>query len=101
MNYTIRFQDLVAGDLQAVRDYWEQELQASPERILNLILEIIDGLKSFPYIYQRLEDYQVLRRIVVEEYIVLYQVDEERKAVKIEYVYHGSRDLKKVLSRKR
>ena len=99
MSYKVRFQDQVAGDLKDIRKYWEEELRMSPNRILNLILDKIYTLPAFPFIYQRLEEYQVLRRMVVEDYIVLYQVDEEREAIKIEYIYHGSRDIKKVLTR--
>jgi len=99
MSYQIRYNDLIADDLLVIRKYWEEKLKSPPDRILNLILDKIEGLTEFPNIYQRLEDYPALRRMVVEDYIVLYQVDEEREAVKIEYIYHGSRQLKKVLTR--
>ena len=82
MSYRIRFHDLVADDLFVIRQYWEEELQASPDRILNLIFERIYRLPLFPYICRQLEEYPSLRRMIVEDYVVLYQVDEEREAIK-------------------
>ena len=99
MSYQIRFEDLVANDLEDVRNFLERFPDAAPFRTLGKIMDEIVKLSDWPNSHPRLDENPLFRKLSVDKYNVLYLVDEERKAVQIQFIYHQSRHIKKVLSR--
>lgn len=99
MKYKVRYQDLIAEDLKQIREFLERFPDTAPSKILNELISEIDGLENWPNSHPRLKENPILRKLTVGKYNVLYQVDEEQRAVFVEYVFHQSRNIKKALNR--
>lgn len=97
--YKVRYQDLIAEDLKQIGKFLERFPDAAPFKTVRELIEEIDKLEDLPNSHRRLDENQILRKLNVGKYSVLYQVDDERKAVQVEYIFHQSRDIKRVLAR--
>ena len=82
----------------AERDIWEIAYHLSDhslpaaESFLRSVKDKIDGLADMPLMYTKIEDYHEYRKMVAGNYIVLYEVNEQNKAVVILRVVHGKRN---------
>lgn len=98
MAYKIKFQELATEDLKNVRKFLEKFPDANPSRTLREIRDEIRKLKDW-HGHRRFDENPILHKLTVGKYNILYLVDEKQKAVLIEYIFHQSRDIKKVLDR--
>lgn len=103
MAYKIKLQKMATEDLKCVRKFLEKAKKkfpdVNPTRTLREIRDEIKKLKDWPNRHPHLEDNSSLRQLTVGNYAVLYQVDEKNEIVKIQYIYHQSRDMEKALAR--
>ena len=85
-------------EIEANCDYIENVLKAeqSSNRLREKIRENIRGLKNSPKIYAKIEktdrvgrDY---RRIVIDNYVIIYTIVEEDKTILISHMYYGDRN---------
>ncbi|MEG2543614.1 MAG: type II toxin-antitoxin system RelE/ParE family toxin [Longicatena sp.] len=51
-------------------------------------INTLKNLAEFPYLYNEVEENIDIRKIVVEDYVFLYKVIEEKKEVRILRVYN-------------
>jgi plasmid stabilization system protein ParE len=95
----IRFSSLVEGDLDAIADYIAQE---NPARAVSFLREIgakMHAIEQNPLLYQlRPEIGEGARMATVGRYVILFRVT--GKAVRIERVVYGGRDLLTLLRNK-
>lgn len=98
MEYEIVISETCLEEIEESCDYIEKVLKAeqASNRLREKIRETIRGLKDSPKIYAKIEktdragrDY---RRIVVDNYVIIYTVVEEDKTILISHMYYGGRN---------
>jgi addiction module RelE/StbE family toxin len=81
------------ADAEEIQRYLSQYYESTVRNFFTLLKGRIDTLKSNPYMapaYPRRPEY---RQLVVEDYLVFYKVDEDKKLIEIHRILHGSRDI--------
>lgn len=103
MSYQIVLLPVARQDLMEQATYISQTLcnPSAAERLANQIERSLERISLFPYsnpVYHPLKPLaHEYRNAVVENYLVFYWVDEERKLVTVARVIYSRRDLQKLL----
>lgn len=100
MPYKIRTYSQALEDFKQIKAYLSQYSPQTVQKFFDEYREKIEGLKNFPFLYARSEIDPDFRRIVVGDYNVFYQVDEETRTIAIARAGHGSRDFERLLRQK-
>lgn len=85
-------------EMNRIYDYITEELYAknAAKRLMEKVEEEIQRLKHAPKIYTEIEKVDELkrkyRRIVINNYIVLYTIDEDNMVVFVSHMYYGGRN---------
>ncbi len=85
-------------EINKIYDYITEELYAenAAKRLMKKVEEEVQRLKYAPQIYTEIEKYDELkrnyRRIVINNYVILYTIDEENKIVFVSHMYYGRRN---------
>jgi len=95
--YRIRYLPETMTDRTRIKDYLSQYYESTVKKFFTVLKEKIERLKDFPYSCPVYEDDSDYRTLVVEDYLVFYMVDEERKIVEIHRIFHGSQDIMRYL----
>ena len=99
MNYYINYTDKALNDLETIEDYIYSYL-GSPNTAIaqtDRIMDEIDSLQVFPN-RNTAVDYEPwrslnTRKLLVDNFIVFYTVDDEKKIVNILRIVYGRQDL--------
>ena len=97
MRYKIKYSPSADRDLLAIYDILEEY----PQKRLRIFLKLddyLDKLTYMPKMYQAYEDAPEYRRIVIEDYLVFYKVDETNRTIEIHRILYGRMDIQKQLS---
>lgn len=98
MGYEIVISDTCLEEIEESCYYIKKVLKAeqASNRMREKIMETIQGLKNSPKIYAKIEktdragrDY---RKIVIDNYVIIYTIIEEDKAILISHMYYGGRN---------
>ena len=98
MEYEIVISDTCIEEIEENCNYIEKVLKAeqASNRVRDKIRKTIRGLKNSPKIYAKIEktdragrDY---RRIVIDNYVIIYTIVEEDKTILISHMYYGGRN---------
>jgi plasmid stabilization system protein ParE len=93
-NYHIRLSRRVEQQLEEIFAFIAQHSQENAAGFISQILSAIDGLKTFPQrqkIHSRASSRRPLRQLPVGNYVVFFEVHEEKREVAILRVSHGAR----------
>lgn len=95
--YKIILLDMAIYDLEEIYNYISQVLKEPiiAERLINKIVIGINDLILSPYISPKIhvkKQRKPCRRLVVGNYIVLYQINEMQKVIFILHIFYGKRD---------
>ena len=93
MNYEIKFTPDFELDL-AEMDYNLIEFPQIAKQIILKIENVLLPLRNMPQIYPVYEDFPIFRKIVIEDYLLFYLIDEDKKQVEIHRLIHVKMDLK-------
>jgi len=93
--YHVRITPRALADLEAIFEYIKQHSPESAAKMIETLLDAIDGLDSMPYRFSvprtgSARDRKI-RSMPVGRYLVRYRIDEQRKAVHILRIRHGAR----------
>jgi addiction module RelE/StbE family toxin len=101
--YQLEFTKEYDKQLDRVYSYISEELYAesSAKQLLERIEEETEKLKHMPKIYPEADKYEgtkrAYRKIVIDNYVVLYTIDEKEKKVYIAHIfYSGSNYINKI-----
>ena len=98
MEYEIVISDTCLEDIEENCYYIQRVLKAeqASKRLREKIIETIRILKDSPKIYAKMEktdragrDY---RRIVIDNYVIIYTIIEENKTILISHMYYGGKN---------
>ena len=85
-------------EIDKIYDYITDDLYAenAAKRLMNKVEQEIQRLKDSPKIYAEIEKFdelkRVYRRIVVNNYVILYTIDEDNEVVFVSHMYYGGRN---------
>lgn len=96
--YEVEFTEECAVEIRKVYNYIGDDLSArnSANKIMERIEEFITNLAYAPRMYAEIDKYsntkRIYRRIILNNYVLLYTIDEERHKVFISHMYHSKTD---------
>ena len=85
-------------EIDKIYDYITDDLYAenAAKRLMNKVEQEIQRLTDLPKIYAEIgkidELKRVYRRIVVNNYVILYTIDEDNEVVFVSHMYYGGRN---------
>ena len=97
MKYKASFTPLAKEDKNEIKNYLSQFYPETPKRFTSALKKHISNLKENPYMCSLYSENSDYRRMVVDNYIVLYQINEELKTIEISRILRASWDLPKYL----
>jgi addiction module RelE/StbE family toxin len=97
LNYHVRFTPIAKKDRKEIKNYLSQFYPETPKRFTASLKKHIANIKENPYMYPLYPENPEYRRMVVDNYIVLYQIYEEVKKIEIHRILRASWDLPKYL----
>ena len=80
-------------DFEEILTYSRAKFPRNSERFGNAILDLIDLLKSFPYIGAVVAERRAVRKLVHTPILIYYRVNEGSNFVEILHLWHAKRDL--------
>ena len=98
MEYEIVISDTCLEEIEENCDYIEKVLKAeqASNRLREKIRETIRGLKDSPKIYAEIDKTdragRKYRRIVIDNYVLIYTIVEEDTTILISHMYYGGRN---------
>jgi len=101
--YKLKFTPIAYEDLDQIFDYIASELKAdnAAHHLMNDIEEKITRLKTFPYSCELVKDEALkekgYRKLIIDNYIAFYIVNEKEKLVIIMRIIYGARQYEKIL----
>jgi plasmid stabilization system protein ParE len=97
MRYSVKRLARAEQDLDEICAWLSQFYPGTVGRFLDAFEAGINNLEENPYMYRTYPENPVYRRLLVQDYLAFYRVDEDLHEVKIYRVLHGKRDLPKLL----
>ena len=100
--YNVEYLPLARQDMVEIVTYIARELHdpTAAERITEQLIQAGDGLRSFPYAAPAYQPFRPLkheyRKLLVENYMMLYWVTETEKRVTIARVVYARRNYAKL-----
>lgn len=85
-------------EINKIYDYITDDLDAekAAKRLMNKVEQEIQRLKEMPKIHTEIEKIdelkRIYRKIVVDNYVILYTIDEDNKVIFISHMYYVGRD---------
>lgn len=99
MKAKIRFNPTAFSDLNEIKEYISQDNETFGAKVVNKILEDLEGLSQFPEkgksLTVKLEIKTKYRYLISGEYIIFYTYENE--IISIQRILHGKRDYLKIL----
>jgi hypothetical protein len=96
--YELRYLDTFYADVAEIVRYMEEQL-VSPALVLTPIFDrIVKELPSAPYLYPSYSEDARFRKMVVENHLVFYVIDEENLLVKIHHIWNSRRDTRRLMN---
>lgn len=98
MEYKIKFSQRCLDDIEDICRYISRELKSNDaaNKLRNKIKKCVINLKISPKMYAKInnkgEFTRVYRRIVINNYVLLYTIDENEKIVYMSHMYYGGRN---------
>lgn len=102
--YKLEYLPSAVKDMTEIVRYISQKLQnpGAASSLADEMVQAADSLCEFPYAYPMHKTIRPLkheyRRIIVQNYLMFYWVDEEQKTVTIARVIYARRDYPKMLN---
>ena len=97
MEYDIRFLPGADQNLLEIDEYLSQFYPSTAAKFFEKLDKNLLLLKEQPYIGTKYIPNPKYRRLIVDDYLVFYIVDEAPRKVEIYRVLHGSRDIEQHL----
>jgi addiction module RelE/StbE family toxin len=93
MSFRVGFLPSADRDMDEIEEYLSQFYAGTVARFFRELEEQVTALAEMPYRCPAYEDDPFFRRMVVQDYLLFYSVDEARKQVVIHRVFHGKRSV--------
>ena len=98
MEFEIIISDTCLEEIEEICDYIEKNLKTpqSANRLRIKIIKTIHRLKNSPRLYKIIDKKdrfkRVYRRIVIDNYVILYTIIDEDEVILISHMYYGGKN---------
>ncbi|MCL2663391.1 MAG: type II toxin-antitoxin system RelE/ParE family toxin [Oscillospiraceae bacterium] len=93
MKYKAKYLITARQDREVIKIYLNQYSTKAAGRLFAKIKRNMEYVKNNPYIYEAYERRPEFRRMVVEDYLVFYRVNEKDKIIEVHHILHGMIDI--------
>jgi toxin ParE1/3/4 len=97
LKYTVRFSPFAKEDKKNITTYLSKFYPETPNRFITSLEEHIENLKDNPFIYPEYIENTEYRRMLVNNYIVFYKINDAKKQIDIYRILRATWDLPKYL----
>ena len=97
MDYKIKYLPLAVQDLRDIAQYLSSFYPKTATRVLREIRGKVEKLSATPNMCEEYEHDPSYRKLVADQYLVFYRVQEEQQIVEIHRVLRGSWNLPQYL----
>ena len=100
MSYRVAFLTQAQQDMDDIEAYLSQFYPGTVHRFFEKLKKQVLILEQMPYSCPSYEDDAYFRKVVVEEYLLFYSVDETERRVVVHRIFHVSRDISRQIMSK-
>ena len=93
MSHRITFLDEARQDIKDITSYLSQYYTSTARNFMTKLKKQVNQLKTLPLMYPIYEEDPLYRRMVIDDYLLFYSVDEKRNQVIIHRIFHSKRDI--------
>jgi len=97
--YDVKLLSIAENDIDEICEYLSQFYPSTPGKFLDDLDEDFENVSQNPYMYPVYEYNKDYRRIVTNDYLIFYKVDEKNKIVKVYRILHGKQNITTVLEK--
>jgi len=101
MSFRVIFLEEAESDMDAIEEYLFQYYASTVRNFFDKLKKKVFMLEDTPYMCQAYEDDSFFRKMVVEDYLLFYSVDETRNLVLVHRIFHHSRNVSRQLLTRR
>jgi len=97
--YDIKILGIAENDIDAICEYLSQFYPGTPGKFLDALDENFENVSFNPYMHPIYEYNKDYRRIVTNDYLVFYKIDEENNLVRVYRILHGKQNIGTILEK--
>jgi len=97
--YNVKLLGIAEKDIDEICEYLSQFYPGTPGKFLDSLDKDFENVNLNPYMYPVYEYNKKYRRIVTNDYLVFYTIDEENNLVRIYRILNGKQDVKTILEK--
>jgi len=101
MSYRVVFLEEAERDMNGIEEYLSQFYPSTARNFFAQLKKKLSLLEEQPFMYQVYEDDPYFRRMVVDDYLLFYNIDENRKLAIVHRIFHSSRDISRQILKHR
>ena len=91
MMYNVIYSPRSIRSLRQIFKYLAEKSEVAPFTVVSRIRDKIDALKGFPFIGKVVEKRPRFRQLVMDKYLIFYEVIEKKRQVRIVDIIHSRR----------
>jgi len=95
--YDVKLLSIAESDIDDICKYLSQFYPGTPGRFLDAIDKDFENVSQNPYMYPIYEYNKEYRRIVTNDYLVFYNIDDVNNLVKVYRILHGKQNVSTIL----
>jgi plasmid stabilization system protein ParE len=93
MSYRIVFLAGAESDMDNIEEYLSQFYASTVRNFFVQLKKQVLMLEDMPYMCPAYENDPYFRRMIINDYLLFYSVDEKRQLVLVHRIFHSSRDI--------
>ena len=97
MAYDVKLLSLAERDIDEICEYLSQFYPGTPDRFLDALDESFNNVSLNPKMYPKYEYNNEYRRIICDDCLIFYKIDEGNNLVQVFRILHGKRNISTVL----
>jgi len=93
MQYKIRYSIFAKEDMREIKKYLSQFYPNTSQKFMQEMKRHVERLKDTPKIYEKYGNDSNYRKMIVRDYAVFYQINEDAKVVFLYRILYGKVDI--------
>jgi addiction module RelE/StbE family toxin len=98
MSYRATYSDDAKSDAKEIVTYLAEFYANTARDFKTKLVERVNALKDMPLSCPAYEEDPFFRRMVLGDYLLFYDVNEEKKLVTVHRILHHARDIKRLMA---
>lgn len=90
--YTIIFRKLALRDLAAIKEHLDSFSEKAYSKFIDKLEKQIDHLEDMPLMYEEYRANSKYRRMVIDNYVGFYTVNQKTKEIRFYRILHGAQN---------